>query len=537
MDHDFTASRQVPRRIGATLAAAAAFLIAAGAGAQEADPPNILLILADDLGYSDIGAFGGEIRTPNLDALASAGMKLTNFHAGPVCNVTRLQLIAGMDSNIATDPDGASAATRTALRHDALTIAEALAPAGYRSYMVGKWDLGQREDQSPIARGFERAFALLPGTASHFDEKPLARREPVYFDGTGKPVELDPDFYSTRAYTDSLLDFLKADEGDERPFFAFLSYTAPHFPVQAPDEYIDRYDGVYGAGYDEVRANRLRRMRIAGILPAGFADAPLPPETTPWDKWPSDEERRLDARRMQAYAGMIDYMDEEIGRILSYLEASGALEDTLILFTSDNGATARWAPPVFVEHAGGRPDNSFGNLGRRGSWMTPGAGWSWVSNAPFNRYKMTPHEGGHAVPAIAFLPGAIPAGAQSDVFLSVRDLLPTFVDFAGAEIPRRTPSGAPAVPVEGVSARAALGGDPAADPNRGRALGFEGGGAAYLFKDGWKILRRGEAWALYDMATDRAEQHDLAAARPEKLKELTDAWAANAERVSRLSKP
>lgn len=517
---------------GASIAAMTALCLSSAAFAQQAEAPNILLILADDMGYSDLGAFGSEIRTPNLDALANAGMVLTNFHAGPVCNITRLQLMSGIDNNIATDPEGASAATRTALRHDALTIAEALQPAGYRSYMVGKWDLGQREDQSPLARGFERSFAMLPGTASHYNEPSLPQREPVYFDGSGQPVTLDENFYSTRGYTDRLLEFLEADSGGDKPFFAYLSYTAPHFPVQAPDDYIARYEGVYDAGYDALRADRLRRMKLKGIIPKDFADAPIPPEAIGWQAWPSDEERRLESRRMQVYAGMIDYMDEQIGRIIAYLDQSGELDNTLIVFTSDNGATAGWTPPVFVNHGGAGPDNSFANLGRRGSYMTQGTGWSWVSNAPFNRYKDSPWEGGHSVPAIAYLPGTIAAGSKSDAFLNVRDLLPTFLDLAGADLPRQNAAGQPVLALDGRSALGVLAGKDGTGPNAGQSVAFRNGDTGYLFRDNWKMLQTETGWALYDLSLDRAEQHDLAASQPGVLQELARDWDRNEDRIT-----
>lgn len=524
----------------ASLAAVTAFCMAQDAAAQavaaqDGEAPNILLILADDLGYSDLGTYGSEIRTPNLDALAEAGMKLTNFHAAPVCNVTRLQLLTGIDNNIATDPNGASAATRTALRHDVLTIAEALQPAGYRSYMVGKWDLGQRDDQSPLARGFDRSFAMLPGTASHFNEKSLARREPVYFDGSGGPVELPEDFYSTRSYTDKLLEFFEADKDSDKPFFAYLSYTAPHFPVQAPDDYIARYQGVYDAGYAAIRDARLRRMKLSGLLPQGFADAPIPPEAIDWADWPSDAERQLDSRRMQVYAGMIDYMDEQIGRILAHLDEAGELDNTLIVFTSDNGATAGWTPPVFVDYGGNAPDNSFENLGRRGSYMTQGTGWSWVSNAPFNRYKDSGWEGGHSVPAIAFLPGAIAAGSTSPAFLSVRDLLPTFLDAAGAAMPEQAPNGQPSVALDGHSAYPVLTGTDPASPHAARVAAFRNGDTGYLFSDDWKMLQTADGWSLFDIARDRAELTDQAASQPEVVRDLTEAWAQNEKRVQDAS--
>lgn len=504
------------------------------APAAIAEPPNILLILADDLGYSDIGAFGGEIRTPNLDALAGAGMRLANFHASPVCNVTRSQLLTGLDNRVAVDPDGASGATRTALRKDTLTIAEALDAAGYRSYMVGKWDVGQREDQSPAARGFDRTFAMLPGTSSHYDEPQLEKRQPVYREGHAVVTDLPANFYSTRTFTDKLLEFLEEDRDAEEPFFAYVAYTAPHFPLQVPEPYIDRYAGVYDAGYDAVREARLARMRLSGLIPDDLADAPIPPEAIDWATWPSAEERALDARRMQVYAGMIDFMDEQIGRVIAHLAASGELDDTLILFASDNGAAAGWNPPIFADYGGGAPDNSAGNLGGPGSNFGQGTGWAWVSNAPFRRYKETAEEGGHRVPAIAFLPDVIPAGTTSDALVTVRDLLPTFLDLAGAEFPARNGSGQPTVAPHGRSAVPILAGDTGAEVHAGEAIGFDSGVVRYMFKDQWKILMSpDQRWELYDLSTDRGELSDLAETNPEQLRALVDEWDAYEDRVAR----
>jgi arylsulfatase A-like enzyme len=514
------------------LAGASAIALASSVQAQEAGTPNILLIVADDLGYSDIGPYGSEIRTPNLEALADGGMVLTNFHAAWVCNVTRLQLMTGIDNNIATDPEGATAATRTALRHDTLTMAEALDAAGYRSYYSGKWDLGQREDQTPHARGFDRSFALLPGTASHYDEEHLPKRQPVYWEYDQHVTDIPDDFYSTRFYTDKLLEFLTEDEGSDEPFFAFLSYTAPHFPVQAPVEYTEKYAGVYDEGYEAVHDRRVLGMKAKGLLSDDFAASPFPADAIPWDGWPSSEERKLDARRMQVYAGMIDYMDEQIGRVISYLDQTGELDDTLIIFTSDNGATPGWEPPVFVDYGTGGPDNSIGNLGLPGSYMTPGNGWAWVSGAPFNGYKEGPLEGGHSVPAIAFMPGRIPAGANSDAFLNVRDLLPTFLDVAGSELPSVSPSGQPTVALDGRSALPLLLGETDVSPYAGDVVAFHSGEVRYLYKDEWKILKNGDdGWQLYNMATDRIESRDLADENPEKLAELLADWQEHERRV------
>lgn len=521
-----------PRTAGwfGLLAAASLTAVATSAVAQS---PNILFILADDLGYSDIGAFGGEIRTPNLDALANAGMKLTQFHASPVCNVTRAELLTGLDNRVAVDPNGATAASRTALRSDVPTIAEALGALGYRTYMTGKWDAGQREDQTPAARGFDRSFAMLPGTASHFDEPQLASRQPIYHDGQAALTELPENYYSTRTFTDELLGFLEEDKESDKPFFAYLAYTAPHFPLQVPEPYVDRYDGVYDAGYDAIRATRLERMKLMGLIAPDFVDSPIPADAIAWKSWPSAQEHAWESRRMQVYAGMVDYMDEQIGRVVDYLASSGQLDDTLIVFTSDNGAAPGWNPPVFVDYGGGAPDNSADNLGKPGSYFGQGTGWAWVSNAPFKRYKETAEEGGHSVPAIAFLPGVIPAGAISDSFMTVRDMLPTFLDIAGATSPATNAAGDPSIPPQGRSVLPVLKGATDDAVHAGEPIAFDTGNAQYMFDDNWKILMGPDSqWELYDLSADRGEQNDLAEANPDELQRMIAEWDAYNGRIA-----
>lgn len=303
------------------------------------------------------------------------------------------------------------------------------------------------------------------------------------------------------------------------------TYTAPHFPLQVPPSYIARYEGVYDAGYDTVRDARLSRMRMMGLIAPDLVDAPIPPDAIPWSGWPSSEEHKLDALRMQAYAGMVDYMDEQIGRVLDYLDNAGELDNTLIFFASDNGAAPGWNPPVFADHGGKGPDNSAANIGSPGSYLSQGTGWAWVSSAPFKRHKETADEGGHSVPAIAVLPGSVAAGSISDTLITVRDLLPTFLDAADAEFPATNGDGQPTVPLQGRSVLPVLEGDAGAQPHAGEAIGFDSGPVQYMFKDQWKIVMGSDKhWELYDLSADRAEQTDLAAANPERLQDMISAW-------------
>ncbi|MEH6368459.1 MAG: sulfatase-like hydrolase/transferase, partial [Pseudomonas marincola] len=369
-------------------------LLAAGnAVAATSSQPNILLILADDLGYSDLGAFGGEINTPQLDTLAKANLQLTSMYAAPTCSPTRSMLMSGTDHHLAGLGTMAEALMPFQKGHPGYegylnqqvhSMPQLLQNGGYDTMMVGKWHLGLTPEQGPAARGFQQSFSMLEGGASHF--KPRAdepsKIEQVHYVENGKAVEVPDDFYSTDFYTDKLISYMKNTRKDGKPFFAYAAYTAPHWPLQAPDAYLDKYKGRYDKGYDSVRTARIEQMKKLGLLPADFTAArPIPanPHLPGWEQL-TPEQQQAEARKMEIYAAMVDNLDHNIGRLLDYLRESGQYDNTLIVFMSDNGAAgenhSQWYPN------GKHTDNSLANLGRINSEVDYGVRWAEVSAAP-----------------------------------------------------------------------------------------------------------------------------------------------------------
>ncbi|NIW25248.1 MAG: sulfatase-like hydrolase/transferase, partial [Gammaproteobacteria bacterium] len=367
---------------------------------QEQPRPNLLLIVADDMGYTDIGAFGGEIDTPNLDSLAARGVKLTNFHAAPTCAPTRAILLSGTDNHTAGlgsmfGPlmlDGIENATgyERYLHERVAPLPAILADAGYHTYMAGKWHLGMEQHQWPSARGFERSFSLLPGSDDHFN--PLLE----HFQENGVALDALPaDYYSTRVFTDKLIGYIDENTGDGQPFFAYAAFTSPHWPLQAPENFVDRYSGRYDEGYDAIRARRLERARALGVIPD--IDAPLPEWLGPsWGEF-SPEEQAGYARKMEIYAAMVENLDDNVGRLIDYLEQIGQLDNTVILFFSDNGAESDEMElnPTFAARMRSRGAvNTLETIGHAGSWASYGAGWAQVSMGPYRRFKGFSTEGG-----------------------------------------------------------------------------------------------------------------------------------------------
>ena len=492
----------------------------------EAIQPNILLIVADDLGFSDIAPYGGEMPTPNLARLAADGTRFLDFHTAVKCNPTRAMLHTGIDNN--TSAIGPRRNYR--LSPDAATLAEVLRDAGYHTYMTGKWDLGRGADQVPSARGFEQVFALLPGAGRHFPNPHLSASDELNsYSENGVRVAVPDDFYSTYYYTDRMLEYIDANLGDGRPFFAFLSYTAPHYPLQAPRERIEAYDGWYEDGYQATRSARIQRLRELGLFPADFE--PYEDEDLP--DWASltDAERAGESRRMQIYAAMVDIMDEEIGRVLAYLDEQGIADNTIVLFMSDNGTDGTATGAGYNE----ADVNSLDNLGNADSYVTVGANWARVSSTPLRLYKTYTTEGGTRVPAFLRWPGRVAPERIDRNFFQVTDLMPTFLELAGIPHPAGEPAGngdSIPLPMQGRSVSDLwLHGTPAyGDDDAAFHTYIEARlGGGYVRRGDWKL-----AWwkedgefvpgALFNLAEDPAEIDDRSADQPEIAAELARAW-------------
>ena len=527
------------------LLAPALALGAASAQAAPAKRPNILLIVADDLGYTDLGAYGAEISTPNLDKLASGGVKMTGFYASPFCSPTRSMLMSGSDNHLVGFGDMAELMLPEQrgkpgyegnLNERVVPMAQVLKDAGYRTAMAGKWHLGVKEEFSPATSGFEQSYAMVMGGASHWgDQSGIVAMDPAkppkaIYRENGKAIDIPRDgFYSSQAFTDKLLDYLKSGEKSGKPFFGYLAFTAPHWPLHAPDADIAKYEGRYKEGYDKLRKERLERMKRLGIVPA---DTPVYEGHAHWPKWdrltPAPQE--AEARRMTVYSAMVDHMDRQIGRVLDYLKATGELDNTFIFFMSDNGADGNSVYDVgrtreWIEKD---MDNSTANTGKPGSFIEYGPGWAQVGSTPFKLYKSFMYEGGIAVPAIAWGPG-IKGGALKREFAHVTDVAPTIFELAGARHPGTEYQGKPVLPLRGKSMVSWLQGKASTVRSDQDAVGWELGGRKALRKGDWKIVYANkpwgkDGWELYNIAKDRSESRDLADENPQKLGEMIVAW-------------
>ncbi len=513
------------------------------AATDKTDPrPNILLIVADDLGYSDLGVFGGEISTPNLDALAGAGKMLTNFHVAPTCSPTRAMLLSGADAHRAglgtmngleSEEQKGKPGYEGFLNKQIVTFVRLLKEAGYHTYMSGKWQLGYEYGYYPLDRGFEDAFWLKHGGASHFsDMRGIIETFPVahWTEGEERLKALPDDFYSSVNLTDKLIEYIDKNRTDGKPFFAYAAYTAPHWPLQAPQEYIDKYEGVYTGGYDDIRNKRIERMQAAGLIKTGQVPAPRHVEWPAWEEL-SEEQKKFEVRRMQLYAAMVDALDENIGRLIQYLKDSGEYENTFILFFSDNGAEGNnphdlftnpvWVPANF--------DNSYGNMGKPGSYVSTGPGWAHVSNTPFHMYKGFPTQGGMMSPTIAVYPEKIKAGGRSDAFISILDVAPTLLQLANVSHPAPEFQGRRVHPLIGKSFYPHLIGQQSVVHPPEQVYGIELFNRRMIRQGDWKLLRNNQpwgknGWALYDLGEDLGEQNDLAQSRPDKLREMVALW-------------
>lgn len=494
--------------------------------------PNILFIVADDLGYSDIGVYGSEIATPNLDDLAANGITFTNFYSGPTCSVSRAMIMSGMDSHIAGLGNMAETVADNQLGQPGYeghlnkrvdSMAEILGSAGYHTYMSGKWHLGLYHDQSPRSRGFDQSFALLYGGGSHFSDMAGGdeHRNPLLYRDNGRLInKLPEDFYSTTFYTDRLISQIDSNIDDGKPFFAYLAYTAPHWPLQAPESVIDKYRGEYDVGYDVIRERRFAEQQQRGLFSASIPTPPRPSYVKPWQQL-TDNERAFHARNMEIYAAMVDYMDMSIGRVVDYLDKKGDLDNTIIVFISDNGAD-HWDynnGPVAIRNFAKTFDNSPQNVGREGSFAFYGSEWSHVSNTPFSRYKGTTYEGGIRSPAVVYWPAKIAQAQVSRAVIQAIDWLPTFAEVAGADSPE----------VSGKSLVKLLTGQVEQVRSADDVIGMEVWAKRTVIANGIKLVSSGKPnqrvdWELYNLQTDPSEQINLSSQRPELYNRMLQHW-------------
>ena len=534
-------------------AAAAALFFAAWGYAQDpengttqiqraAERPNILLVLADDLGFTDLGSYGSEINTPTLDALAQEGVRFTNYHTAANCAPARAMLLTGVDAHLAGVPNIPEMLSPAQKRHahyqgvlgsNVVTVATLLEASGYHTYMAGKWHLGIGPGKLPSQRGFERTVALADSGADNWEQRPyIPLYETANWYADGEVYQLPEDFYSSRFLVDKTIEFIDSNIEDGHPFFAYLPFQAVHIPVQAPQEFIDRYVGVYDSGWDELREQRRASAAELGIIPTDSAMERMP-TTANWNAL-DDEQRRYQAKRMAVYAAMVEAMDYHLGRLVAYLKARGEYDNTIVIFTSDNGAEAS-GPQDQNSFMGRRGPAAMGyhtdyeRLGLKGSFNSISPSFASAAASPLAYYKFYVGEGGMRVPLIVAGPGLSAKGQLSDAFSFVTDITPTVLSFAGVTPPQARYRGRPVEPIIGRDLQPLLTQNLEQVYGPEDAVGYELAGHAALFQGDYKIVFNrhplsDDQWHLYNIAQDPGETENLASVDPARLQRMLSAY-------------
>jgi arylsulfatase len=513
-------------------------------------PPNIVIFLLDDTGYSDFGAYGSEINTPNIDRLAANGVQFSNYHTPATCSPTRSMMLTGVDNHltgmgnmieIMADNQFDQPGYEGYMSNRVVTLPRLLQDAGYHTYMAGKWHLGKSKDSLPAARGFERSIALMESGADNFEKKSyLPMYDFVHFYEGFDEVDLPDDFYSTRYYIDRTIEYIGKDHADGKPFFAYISLQAQHYPLQAPKEYIDKYEGVYDVGWDEIRAKRYARQVEKGLMPAGKKLRPIAGAEA-W-KSLSKKERRVRAKQMAVYAGMLEAVDDNVGRLLAYLEEIGEADNTMILVVSDNGADNNEQDKVFPEWYAENFDMSYEAMGLKGSYANYGPGWASVSDTPLNLFKGSASEGGMRVPLIMHYPARLQRGVTTNAFAYVSDITPTLLELAGVPAHQGSHGDRKVHEITGKSIVSLLQGETkqAHEPND--AVAYELAGSAAVFRGDYKLMRNNppfgdKKWRLYRYTTDPLELDDLTKSEPKLFAEMKAAYKDYAKEVSLIEVP
>ncbi len=510
-----------------------------------------MLIVADDWGYTDVGAFGGEIATPNLDALAAAGTRFASFHVSGECSPTRAMLLTGVGNHRAGV--GAMRETvpwshygkpgyLTVLDRGVVTLASLLRDGGYRTYAVGKWHLGKEPHNLPGARGFGRSLVQADSGSDNWDprQRYLALTDKVHWYEDDREARMPREYYSSRFFVDRALEWLAADAARPEPFFLYVAFQANHIPLQAPPEAIAPYRGRYDAGWERLREERRDRAAALGLIPEG---APMVPQTADWDAL-SPADRAHYARRMEVYAGMASAMDAQLGRLIARLRATGEYDRTVFVFLSDNGAEASDPHGILAARMwlATQYTQDIDRLGGPGAYTAVGEGWAGAAASPLATWKFYAGEGGLRVPMIVSgVPGAR-AGGIVKSFTHVTDVTPTLLEVAGSAPPQATYGGRPVATPTGRSLLPVMRGETDRVRAPGETLGYELAGNAALFRDDLKLVRNrppmGDGrWRLYDIAADPGETQDLSAARPQDFAAMQAAWERWAQENGVLPMP
>ncbi len=514
-------------------------------GASNVQPPdarpNIVLIVADDLGFSDLGCFGSEISTPNIDSLARHGQIFTRFYTAATCSPSRAMLLSGTDHHIAGLGNMAERIISIPeqrgqpgyegyLNNRVVSVSQLLKDVGYHTYIAGKWHLGTTPDQSPSAKGFERSFTLMEAAANHFN--PNIRSYPFWEDGHFGSYPQGK--YSTDVYTDKLISFVKGGLGDKKPFFLYAAYTAPHWPLQAPPEFIQKYKGKYDVGFDSLRSSRFNGLKRKGIV-AGNVKMPKLPElkgnlynvsNRPLVRWKSlsQSEKRLESRKMEIYAAMIDNLDYNVGRLVKYLKEVGEYDNTFFVFISDNG------PDVFEGNATPDNQNPYPYMGTANSFIAYGSQWAHASSAVNRLYKGYSAEGGIHCPLIVKTPYQKNGNGIVTPFVSILDLSPTFLELAGGKHPSSY-HGQTIAPYKGASLIPFLNKKKTTVHDENYVMGWELFGRCAIRQGKWKIVKieppfgKG-SFELFNIEDDPTESRNLSEQYPDQYQKMLKYWVA-----------
>ena len=519
--------------------AAATLAICAPAWAKR---PNIVVLLADDWGFSDVGAFGSEIHTPHLNQLAQSGTRFSNFHVSASCSPTRSMLLTGVDNHLngvgnmrETIPQShvGRAGYLSVLNQRVVTVASLLQDQGYRTYAAGKWHVGKEPHNLPPARGFDRSLVMGDSGSDNWETGKLYLdlTDKVYWYDNGREAQMPKTFYSSEFYVNKTLDYLKTDAKSDKPFFAYLAFQANHIPLQAPQEFIDKYKGRYNAGWDVLRQERRNKAIELGLVPPNTPMAALPATHVAWDSL-STQDKAYQARRMEVYAAMAEAMDFHIGRLMAHLKQTGEYDNTVFVFMSDNGAEASdpYALAVGRWWLDQHYNRDIDRLGSPGAYSIIGPNWARAATAPLNTYKFFAGEGGIRVPLII---SGIPAAHKQSVQNSlthVSDIVPTLLDLAGVQHPGTSYKGQTIYPLTGHSLLPILQGKATRVRGPDEVLGYELSGNRAVFKGDYKLLSNlapvGDGqWHLYNIATDPGETRDLKDEMPELFQSLQNDYA------------
>jgi arylsulfatase A-like enzyme len=516
-------------------------------GTAFAKSPNIILILADDLGFTDTAPYGSEIQTPNINKLADEGLLFTNYHTAATCAPTRGMLLTGVDSHrngVPNMPEALPPAQaehehyRGTLNHNVVTIATLLKDAGYHTYLTGKWHLGKTPDLLPSQRGFERTVTMADTGADNWEKKPYSplNRKANWF-ADGREIDLPEDFYSSEYYIDKAIEFIDSNRKDRKPFFSYIPFQAVHIPVQAPQGFTDKYMGKYDEGWQKLRESRLEKAIAKEMVPAGTEMVKMATSVV-WDSL-SDSQKQYESKKMAVYAGMVDAMDHHIGRLITYLKETGQYDNTVFVFTSDNGAESsdidntvpleKLYMKLWLKAKGYNRD--YETLGTRGSFINMGPTFASSAVSPLAFYKFWAGEGGMRVPLIISGKGISEKGKITNAFAYVTDIASTILEISGVNPPRGDYQGRRVEPMVGKSLVPLAKGEVDRVHSEDETIGYELAGNAALFQGDYKIVKdRGPVgdnhWHLFNIVIDPGETRDLKEEMPERFTDMMEAYRA-----------